>query len=455
MARTIAAPATPPGQGGVGIVRISGPEALAVLEKVFRPQKGGYPLVARRMTYGRVADEKGLVDEALAVYFPAPHSYTGEDVCEIQCHGGSVAVRRVLERCLSNGAALAQPGEFTKRAFLNGRMDLSQAEAVMDLIGAQSERALSQAADQLSGRLRGEIEAMQDALTDLMAQLEVALDYPEEDVEEETLSGAAARIGLLREQGGALLAQFSQGRLLREGARVAIVGRPNAGKSSLLNALLEADRAIVTDIPGTTRDTLEETLILNGLPIHLVDTAGLRQQGDAVERIGIARARAELEQSDLALWVVDGSQRAGEEDRQLAEALRDKAVLILANKQDLERQFDIALLEQWLPQAEVLAISALTGAGLEQVKERIFARLTGGNWEEAGGARLTNARQAAAMAQALAALERAEDSARSEQSPDFVEIDLRDAFTALGEITGHTLHEQIIDRIFEKFCLGK
>ena len=454
MANVIAALATAPGQGGIGIVRLSGEGAGKVLEKIFRPGSGSFPLEDRKMVYGHIVENGKTVDEVLAVCFYAPRSYTGEEVCEIQCHAGTRAIEKILSLCFSAGAVPAQPGEFTKRAFLNGRVDLSQAEAVMDMIGAQSEKALMQAAGQLTGTLKRQILSMQDALTDQMAKTEAALDYPEEDLEDQTLEELIRVLDGLIEETQRLLDGFRQGRLIREGARAAIVGRPNAGKSSLLNALLESERAIVTEIPGTTRDTIEETLIIGGLPIHLIDTAGIRDQGDAVEQIGIQRAKDELKKCDIALWVLDRSQPLTEEDAALEKDLSDKCSLVLFNKQDLPQKLDETAVREKLQSAEFLSVSAKTGDGIGQVRQALFRMLTP-DALETEGAQLNSLRHFEAVQQAKAAMERARETAEQGLSPDFAMIDLRDAWSALGQITGTTVHEAIIDRIFDKFCLGK
>ena len=339
---TISAIATALGVGSIGVIRVSGPDSLAILRRFFAGREQPGRENARKLLYGHILDGKGqVVDEVLAVYMPGPHSYTGEDVCEIQCHGGRDALQEILRLTFQAGARPAEPGEFTKRAFLNGRLDLAEAESVMDIINARSRQALAAANRGHEGGLSRQVKALRKTLRDLVVQLEACIDYPEDDIEEVTYDRTVSTLEEGKKAVETLVRRGTAGRILREGLRTAIVGRPNVGKSSLLNSLLQADRAIVSNIPGTTRDIIEEQMTIGGIPLVLTDTAGLRDTSDLVEKIGVERSRAALEDAQLALVVLDGSQPLDPEDRQLLESLRDRKKLILVNKADLPLALDV------------------------------------------------------------------------------------------------------------------
>ena len=454
MSDLIAAVATPPGPGGVGIVRLSGPGAHRAAAQVFRPMQRGALTDApdRQLVYGTVLGPEGEgIDSALAFVSRAPHSYTGEDTAELQCHGSPVVLGLVLEALYQAGARPARPGEFTQRAFLNGRLDLAQAEAVIDLIEADSALAVRNAAGQLAGALSRRIGGVYDALTDLVAHFCAVLDYPDEDIDPFRAEGMAA---VLAEQGAALAALLqtaARGRRLRDGVVCALVGRPNAGKSSLLNALAGYERAIVTDRPGTTRDTVEAAVSLAGLPFRLVDTAGLRESDDPAERLGVARSRAAMDGADVVLLVCDGTVVPGEEERALLSDLGDRAVVV-RSKADRPAAWDA------LPGGETVAVSARTGAGLdalEAVLGRRGAALLPAARAGAQGLMLTNARQTDAVRRALEAVRRAEEGLGAGLPPDLLLTDVEDALAALGELTGRTVREDVTDRIFSRFCVGK
>ena len=439
MEDTIAAVATAPGRGGIAVIRISGPKARSVGARAFHPARWE----SHRMIYGHVMREGEPLDEALAVYFEAGRSYTGEDTVEIQCHGGSRIASLVLECVLCAGARPAQPGEFTKRAFLNGRIDLSQAEAVMDLINADTELAARAAYRQAEGRLAKRVREWQAQLTDMRAELEVTLDYPEEDLEEATAAKLARAMQALREGLRQALGE-GRGALLREGFRVAIAGRPNAGKSSLLNALLGEERAIVTDVPGTTRDALRERMNLRGIPVELTDTAGIRDAVDPVERVGVKRARAAMAEADAVILVWDRSEPLTEEDWALAAELGSRGIRV-ASKADLEPAWDL--------EPGMIPLSARTGEGVAALLDTLYEAATAG--EGLSPDELTNQRHIEAVRRSLAALDRALAGLAARITLDCVAVDLAECWLCLGEITGERIEERVIDRIFERFCVGK
>ncbi|WP_294551491.1 tRNA uridine-5-carboxymethylaminomethyl(34) synthesis GTPase MnmE [uncultured Pseudoflavonifractor sp.] len=458
MGDTIAAVATPMARGAIGILRLSGPEAVQAASAVFKPASGrpleDYP--GRRLVYGTLYDREGQpIDQVLATYTRGPGSYTGEDTAELQCHGSPAVLTLGLEALFAQGVRQAGPGEFTRRAFLNGRLDLTQAEAVADLIDAETSAAVRQAAGQLSGALGRRVSAVYDALTDLTAHFCAVLDYPDEDIDpfraetmEQALSAAAGELS-------ALLATYGRGRQLVQGVPCAIVGRPNAGKSSLLNALVGYDRAIVTDIPGTTRDTIEEKCRLGGVLLRLIDTAGLRDTADAVERLGVERSRAALEGAGLALVLIDPHGGTTREDLDILEKARlaaDKVIVVLT-KSDLDggEETDRSVKgEKGLP---VVSLSAKTGAGLEKLEAAVAALFPQG--EENWGELLTNARQAEAAGRALEAVSSARSALAAGMPADAIFSDVEAALDALGALTGRSVQEDVTDRIFSRFCVGK
>jgi tRNA modification GTPase len=462
---TIVAIATPQGEGGIGTVRLSGPEAEAILSRVFVPASerpgpvGGWE--SHRLVFGYVRDPQTgeRVDEALAALMRAPHSYTCEDVVEIDCHGGVVPLQRVIALCLREGARLAQPGEFTLRAFLNGRLDLAQAEAVLDVVQARTGEGLRMAVEQLRGGLSSRVKGVRARLLHALAHVEATIDFPEDDVPPADVSpDLQAALGDIQ----ALVASASTGIVLRQGVRTAIVGRPNVGKSSLLNALLRFERAIVTPIPGTTRDTLEEVANVRGVPLVLTDTAGLRREADTqdpIERIGMERSRRALTGADLVLLVFDGSQPPAQEDMLLIEEIRESApamCLAALNKSDLPVVLDTHKLEEMLGDIEVVSASAVSEGGTDKLEEKLASLVLSGKAVPAPG------ETAVTSVRHLDALRRAEEHVQSalgsiaESAPAaLVAVDLHGALNTLGEITGETVGEDLLDEIFRNFCIGK
>lgn len=458
---TIAAIATAPGEGGIGIVRLSGPEAAAIAARIFRPLRPG-PLRPYRLRYGHVFDPATgtVVDEALAALMRAPRSFTREDVVELSCHGGPLPLQAVLNLALAAGARLARPGEFTMRAFLNGRIDLTQAEATLDVIRARTDAGLALAQAQLGGWLAREVRTTRAALLECLAYVTVVVDFPEDEVESQEI-GPQLRAGLAGVEG--LLRGADQGIIYRQGARAAIVGRPNVGKSSLLNALLRADRAIVTPVPGTTRDTLEETANLGGVPVVLVDTAGIRASDDPVEQLGVERSRAALAGADLALLVFDASQPLTAEDRAIAALTVDKPTLLVWNKADTVEGTGGLGTGGW-GQGEpahsrlvaTVWTSAATGAGVGELARAVAKALLGGAPAAAGEAHLVSSpRHRDALRRAEEHLRGAVDGWEVGHPADLIGGDLTAALNALGEITGETVGDDLLDVIFSRFCIGK
>lgn len=454
---TIAAIATAPGEGGIGIIRLSGVSASEIADKIFHTGKikTFKEAVPRMMYFGHVTDGEKRIDEGLAVYMKAPRSYTGEDVVEIQIHGSAEALRETLSLALRSGAVPAMRGEFTKRAFLNGRLDLAQAEAVMDIISAKGEAALTQAESHLSGALSGFVHEVMEELKDLITKLEVTIDYPEEDLEDLTMEETGDALAAIDKSLSALLKRSEEGRVIREGLRTAIIGRPNAGKSSLLNALLQEERAIVTDVPGTTRDTIEEAVHISGVSLLLMDTAGLRETDNKVEQIGIERARASMEKADLILAVIDGSSPLDEEDKTILHGLGGKKAIVILNKYDLTPEVKAEDIWKIAGHVPVISLSARYGSGMDELRGEL-RKITEKQDADAGRVLfLTNLRHVELVRKALDNVLRARASVREGLQADFIVIDLTEAWKTMGEITGDTMDDELIHSIFSRFCVGK
>ncbi|MBI4318820.1 MAG: tRNA uridine-5-carboxymethylaminomethyl(34) synthesis GTPase MnmE [Chloroflexi bacterium] len=451
---TIAAVSTPVGEGGIGIVRLSGARALDILRRVFVSNRKPATMPAWRLIYGHVFDPDAgtTVDEVLAVSMPAPNTYTREDVAEINCHGGPIALQTILSLCLRYGARLAHPGEFTLRAFLNGRIDLAQAESVLDIVQAKTQVGLHVAMDQLGGRLSSEVKAARQEIVRALAYLTATVDFPEDEVPPEDVAG---RIEAATTAVKALLDTADNGMVYRQGLRTAIVGRPNVGKSSLLNALLRQNRAIVTPVPGTTRDTLEETVNLRGLPVVLVDTAGITATEDVVEKLGVERSRHAIQKADLVLLLVDGSSPVEQQDRDIADLCDNVPAIVVVNKADLPQCIDVTAFCTAISRARWVRTSTLTGEGLAELEEAVVATVFSGQAFASDALLVSNPRHKDALHRALVQLRAARDSLAQNLPADFVCIDLTAAASALGEITGETVTEDLLETIFSQFCIGK
>ena len=450
MNETIAAISTPPGRGGIGIIRICGPDVMRIATVFFRP-KYEKPIKPFNLRYGFIYDGEALIDEALLCYMKAPRSYTALDTIEINCHGGYAVGQKVLSLAIKAGARLAQPGEFTKLAFLNGRIDLSQAEAVMDIINAESDFALASAAKQLTGSVRDRISRIRSDILDIQARIEVAIDYPEyEDCDRTEIF---RKITDIADKLDKMAAMADIGRAFTSGVKTAIVGRPNTGKSSLLNALLEQERAIVTDIPGTTRDVLSERLHIGPLTLNLMDTAGIRQSGDAIERLGVERAFECVHESDLILWVLDSSCELNDDDFKVWDIIQNHTNVIgVLNKSDLPVVLDKTTLTQDY-NIPFLCVSARYFKGLNEVKDHILQLYSAGGINP--GDLITAQRHKQAAQRAASHLSKAAKGASSGIPEDLISIDLTESISALGEITGESADNDLIDRIFSSFCVGK
>lgn len=448
---TIAAVATPRGTGGVAVIRISGADAFSVADRVFSAKTKPSDAQPRLMQYGKVHSGETLLDMGMCVTMPSPHSFTGENVCELHIHGGAHLTERVLEAVLDAGARLALPGEFTKRAFINGKLDLARAEAVGDLIHAGADQAATLAVNQLKGRLSENISAIRDRIIDLTAQLSVAADYPEEDIDYLTLSTFTTKLQEIAAELNKLIASARGGQILREGVRCAIVGRPNTGKSSLLNAIVGSCRAIVTDAAGTTRDIVEEVVSIGGIAVKFGDTAGLREGTSEAEKMGIEMARAYVKEADFCLVVID-SRFVEEEDLSILDSVRDMPHIVVLNKKDLAAYAGTF-------SAPCVSISATTGEGMAELEEAVLSLLdslhSGDSLRRADAVRLTNTRQRDAAVKARDAVLDAQTTIENGFPADLVQVDLERAIAHLGEIVGQSVSDEIISRIFEKFCLGK
>lgn len=449
--KTIAAISTPVGHGGIGIVRVSGADALDIINKVFVPKTKGQ-IKPYSLKFGNIVDETGKVlDQVLISFFKAPKTYTGEDICEVNCHGGLIVTKQILDLLLRNGATLAEPGEFTKRAFLNGKIDLTQAEAVIDLINSKSSKENSVSLKQLEGFLGEKINDIKKDIIDLLVDIEANIDYPEYDIEDvrrekiiEVLNNSIIKIEKLEKT-------FESGKILREGVNTAIIGKPNVGKSSLLNALLRENRAIVTEIAGTTRDTIEEYVTIKGIPLKLIDTAGIRDTDDVVEHIGIEKSKKAILDAELVLLLLDATSEITDEDKDLIEMIQDKNHIILINKIDAGNKVSRSILND----DNIIEISVKNGNGLAELEDKIEELFNMNGLESDENVMITNSRHQALIINAKNGIKNALNSVNMGIPLDMISIDIQEAIQKLGEITGETVSEEVISGIFAKFCLGK
>ncbi|WP_210471468.1 tRNA uridine-5-carboxymethylaminomethyl(34) synthesis GTPase MnmE [Sporosarcina sp. 6E9] len=457
---TIAAISTPMGEGAIAIVRLSGDEAVQIADRVFQSPSGKKLIEEPSHTihYGHLVDPVSgeTVEEVMVSLMKAPKTFTREDVVEVNCHGGIVAVNRVLTLILNEGARLAEPGEFTKRAFLNGRIDLSQSEAVMDLIRAKTDRAMNVALGQMEGKLSKLIGELRNALVETLAQVEVTIDYPEyDDVEEMTIPHMLEKCTWVKEEINKLLLTSSQGKILREGLSTVIIGRPNVGKSSLLNSLVQENKAIVTDIAGTTRDIIEEYVNVRGVPLRLVDTAGIRDTEDIVERIGVERSRQVLKEADLILLVINSAEELSVEDERLFEAVSGMDTIVVSNKTDLPQKVDLKKVESLVEEGKIVTTSLLKDEGIDELEEAIATLFFEGNLESEDLTYVSNARHIALLQKAHKTIEDALGAAEAGVPVDMIQIDVTRTWEILGEIVGDTVQEGLINELFSRFCLGK
>lgn len=451
---TIAAISTAMSDSGIGIVRISGPEAFEIADRIYKGKKQISLQPSHTVHYGWIKDGEDTIDEVLVMIMKGPHSYTGENTVEINCHGGVFVVKRILETVLKNGARAAEPGEFTKRAFLNGRMDLSQAEAVIDVIHSRNEYALKNSVSQLRGSVQRKIQAMREEILYHTAYIESALDDPEHITLDGYSDELVDKVDELLKDLKKLIDTADNGRRMQEGIRTVIVGKPNAGKSSLLNALVGEERAIVTEIEGTTRDILEEHIQLNGVSLNIMDTAGIRKTEDVVEKIGVDRAKNQVEDADLIIFVVDASRNLDENDFEIMEMISDKQVIVLLNKSDLETKVTKEMIKEHLDKP-MIEISAKEEEGIYELEQTVKEMFFQGEISFNDEIYITNMRQKEALRQAYSSLQQVKRSIEGQMPEDFYTIDLMDAYEALGNITGETIGEDLVNEIFSKFCMGK
>lgn len=452
---TIAAISTPRGEGGIGIVRLSGKDSLCILSKIFRPasKKEIKDLRNFSINYGHLYDGDTLIDEVLVSIMKAPNTYTKEDIVEINCHGGFLVTEKVLELVLKSGARIAEMGEFTRRAFLNGRLDLTQAEAVIDLIHGKTDKSISLSLDQLRGDLKEQINHLKKLLLDVSAHVNVVLDYPEEGIDDPLPENLVDNLHTVVETTDKLINSYSKGKMIKEGVKTAIVGKPNVGKSSLLNSILREERAIVTHIAGTTRDIIEEVVNLKGIPLVLVDTAGIRKTDDIVENIGVEKSKELIDKADLVLFVVDNSRELDEEDLKIHERINSEKVIGLINKTDVESKLDITPLtkiKKWI------RISALEKLGIEDMEDEIYRYVVSGQVEDSSQKLvITNVRHKSALEKTKQAIENIFETLDMGLPMDLIAVDLKEALDSLSEVTGEISNEDLLDHIFSNFCVGK
>lgn len=454
----IAAISTPPGYGGIGIIRISGKDSFKIIEKIFEPKnKEKDKIKGYTMKYGKIFDFEGkIIDEVLVTYFVSPKSFTTENMCEINSHGGPIVVKKILELCLENGARMAEPGEFTKIAFLNGRIDLAQSEAIIDMINAKTEKEQQASINQLEGNLSNKINEIREDIMQKMVDIEASIDYPEYDIEEITKGELRKMLERVNIKLKELERNFEKGKLIKDGIKMAIIGRPNAGKSSLLNAILNEDRAIVTEYEGTTRDIIEEFIVIEGIPIKVIDTAGIRNKTeDKIEQIGIEKAKEIAKNADLVIYIIDSSKKLEDEDKEILKLLKDKKVIIVLNKQDLNTEISVETEEIKKINKPKIKLSALKKDGIEQLYKEISEMFRLGEIIIDDSVTVTNERHKEIIKNAQKNTNDSINSIDNNMPIDIIQISIKQTLEELGKITGNTVSEDIIDEIFKKFCLGK
>lgn len=452
---TIAAISTPRGEGGIGIVRISGSDSLEIVDKIFKSKSGKKVKDFKNfsITYGHLYDKENLIDEVLLNIMKAPNTYTKEDIVEINCHGGFLITEKVLELVLKNGARLAESGEFTKRAFLNGRIDLTQAEAIIDMIHGKTEKSLTLSVNQLRGDLKDKIFNLKKSILDLAAHINVVLDYPEEGIEDPIPEILLKNLKETENEIKNLIFSYKKGKIIKEGIKTAIIGKPNVGKSSILNSLLREERAIVSTIAGTTRDVIEEVINVNGIPLILVDTAGIRNTDDIVEQIGVNKSKQILDKADLILFVMDGSKELETEDVDIYKSINTDNIIGIINKIDLERKIDVKKLDKI---KNFIEVSAINNFGIEEMEDKIYKYIMSENIEDDSKRFiLTNVRHKAALENTLEAIENIFNTVNNGYPMDLMAVDIKDALDSLSLITGEISNEDLLDHIFKNFCVGK
>lgn len=458
MVDTIAAISTAVGEAGIGIVRLSGKDAIDIGNKVFKGSRDNQLIEAdnRKLIYGHIIDQDNkIVDEVLIAYMKAPYTYTRENMVEIYCHGGIISVRKTLELLLKSGARLAEAGEFTKRAFLNGRLDLSQAEAVIDLIKSKTDKSFEMSLNQLEGSISKKVKEIRDILLSMVAHVEVSIDFPDEDVEDITFEELKDHANQVKYEIEKLLSTADRGKVLREGINTVILGKPNVGKSSLLNAILRENRAIVTDIPGTTRDIIEEYVNIDGIPLKIIDTAGIRETEDIVEKIGVDRAKSTVEDADLIIAVFDGSRDLTEEDQQIIDLIKDKRSLVIINKVDLPSKYSVDSFKALIKEENIITTSITQEIGIDVLEENIKSMFYSGEIESDSNIVISNVRHKNQLEKSLININSVLEDIDMMVPLDCIEVDLRNCWENLGEISGDTIGEDILDKIFSEFCLGK
>lgn len=454
---TIAAIATAPGESGIGIIRMTGEKSLVILQNIFKTKDNNTlsQINERRLIYGFIVDDDVILDEVLVVYMKAPRTYTKEDIVEINCHGGMISIRRILELVLKKGARLAEKGEFTKRAFLNGRIDLSQAEAVIDMISAKTDKGFDLALNQLEGHLSNQIRTIRKELVEILSLVIAHIEYPDEDLEEVTYDDLNHQIKQIQDRIKELLRTSDTGKIIKEGLSTVIVGKPNVGKSSLLNALVKESRAIVTEIPGTTRDVIEEVIQIKGVPLRIIDTAGIRETNDVVEKIGVEKSKASFNAGDLIIFILNASEPLTSEDYMIMDLLKDKKAIVLINKTDLPLKIDIKEIQDRLKDKCVIKTSIKENKGIVDLEKAISDMVYTGELKQNDALMITNVRHKNLLERSKKFLEDAIQMVERKEALDFIEIDLRNAWEELGQIIGESIADDIIDEVFSRFCLGK